>query len=212
MLRYPASRRPLLALSAALAACLFAAGCAAGDSYDDSYSSSGDSRGTETARPASVPQGAGIKAGWMDLRSTKQAGSLESLTLVSKSSPEGRKMAAGRATMLGGKVIADKMARDLVDAFREGGFSRYSVKVHPRSAPTGAVGVVWLDDGNGIRSLFLTRGAVQNPATAQLPRTYGDLKKLILAIHQATPGAAVSTGTGWSGDSMFRQDPSKRDR
>ena len=74
------------------------------------------------------------------------------------------------------------------------------------------MGVVWLDDGSGVRSLFLTRGAAAQSSTADLPATYGDLKKLLLAVHQATAGSAVNSGAGWSGDSLFRQDPGRRRR
>ena len=148
----------------------------------------------------------------MDLRDGTYRKGMMSLTLLGESSEEGSLIASGRAHMPGGKVIDDPSAARLVEAFQRGGFDRFALRVHPTEGPGNSLGVVWMDagDGTGFRSLFLVPGARRDPRTKDLPDVYDDLKKLILSIHQITPGSMVVTGEGWSGDSMMNQKPGGR--
>jgi hypothetical protein len=148
-----------------------------------------------------------MKAGWMDLRPATKPGQVSSLTLLSGNTPEGRLIQRGRAQMPGGKVIDDGTASDLLAAFANSGFDRFAVRANPTQGPAAAMAVVWIDRGSGYESLFFLPGARRNPETADLPDVYDGLKKLILGIHQATPGSAVTTGQGWSGDDLLKQKP-----
>ena len=157
-------------------------------------------------------EGPGVRIGWMDLKRASKAGQMQSLTLVGESTREGRLIASGRAQMPGGKVVSDSTAREMAVAFDQYGFGRFAVGVHPESGPSGALGVVWMDtgDGRGIRSLFLLPGSLNDSRTRDLPKTYEQLKALVLSVHQMTPGSMVVTGEGWSGDDMMNQRPGGR--
>ena len=56
------------------------------------------------------------------------------------------------------------------------------------------------------------RGQRQNPDTRELPDVFDALKKLVLTIHQRSPGSMVITGEGWSGDSMMNQKAGGKNR
>ena len=89
------------------------------------------------------------------------------------------------------------------------GFSRSAA---PQDGPSGALGVVWIDRGDGPESLYLMPGARQVEETRDLPDVYDALKKLILTVHQATPGSMVTTGQDWSGDDLMKQRPGEPGR
>ena len=69
-----------------------------------------------------------------------------------------------------------------------------------------------VDRGQGIESLFLVPGARQSSGTEDLPDVYDGLKKLILTVHQATPGSSVRIGKGWSGEDLMNQKPGDAQR
>ncbi len=196
----------LLLLLAACATGGLAAGCASGPSGGGGGGSSsprasgGDAPSGETA----------LEAGFYDPRSAARTGRLIALTLVNETTEKGRKMTSGLGTMDGGKVVDAATAAAIADSFREAGFDRFCLRALPTEGPSGALGVVWIDRGNGVESLFLMPGAVQNPETKDLPHVYQAIKLLIFKVHQATPGSMVTSGEGWSGDDIMNQKPERR--
>lgn len=188
-------------------AALLAAGCASGGTSPETSLEPVDSPSVADTAAAPSPAGPGVRAGWITFRAQKKRDQLMSQTLVGESTREGKLIASGRGRMDGGKAIDDGRMTDLVDAFDHTDFARYAVMADPNTPPAGALGVVWLDRGNGFESLFLMPGAVNDPSTAGVPKTYEALKALIFTIHQRTPGSMVLTGEGWSGDDMLKQRP-----
>ncbi len=148
----------------------------------------------------------------MDYRPPKKAGQVQTLTLLSQGTEEGRLIQRGRARMEGGKVVDDRTAAELLRSFEDSGFDRFALKRHPNDQAPGALQVVWIDRGNGFECLYLMPGARQNPETRDSPDVFDGLKKVIFVAHQMTPGSMVITGEGWSGDSMMNQQPGKKDR
>jgi hypothetical protein len=185
---------------------LLSSGCA---SPGGTYASEG-TPGVEV--DTSVVPADGIHFGWMDYRAAKKAGQVLSLTLVSENSKEGKLLASGRARMEGGKVVSDRDAAIVMAAFEEQGFQRFALKVNPNEAPAGALQSVWMRKDGEFETLYLMPGAVQNPETKDLPRTFQALKELIRQVHLSSPGSSVSTGDGWSGDDLLNQKVDGRPR
>lgn len=148
----------------------------------------------------------------MDYRAAKKAGQVSSLTLIGASTEAGRLIAAGRARMEGGKVVDDRVAAELSEAFDREGFREFALQRSPNEPIPGAMQCVWIDRGNGHETLFFTAGARQNPKTEKLPDVFDTLKKTIWYVHQRTPGSMVVVGEGWSGDDMFRKGDEGRGR
>lgn len=161
--------------------------------FDENAASTGESAGTA------------IRAGWMDLRTGTRGATR--LALASRSSDTGRAILAAKLFSPETKVMEDAAALDMVEAFRKQGFDRFAGTGSPDNPPPGAVGAIWLEQGGATRTMFLVRGAVQNAATADLPKVYEGLKFLVLSIHNNTPGFSISSGTGPADDSIFRQKP-----
>ncbi len=201
-----ASRTARANASLALGILLLLAGPSGCATSGTSSSSGGGSNPVTDAELGALPE-TGIKAGWMQFKSPTKTGQMTSLTLISESSKEGQLIAKGRARMDGGKVISDRDALALAASFDQEGFGRFAVKVNPNEAPTGALGAVWIDRGNGYESIFLLPGQRQNPATRDIPDVYFHLKGLILSVHQTTPGSSVRVGEGWSGEELLDQKP-----
>ena len=204
---------------AVLAALLLAACASSGDGGSPSRSSSNDRSGPGPQAPSSSDSGdrsalppRGVRAGWRDYRPAKNTGQVTSLTLLSQGTEEGKLISRGRARMEGGKVVDDGTAADLLEAVSRSGFDRYAVKRSPEEPVPGALEGVWIDRGNGFESLFLMRGQRQNSETREIPDVFDALKKLVLTIHQRSPGSMVITGEGWSGDSMMNQKAGGKDR
>ncbi len=195
-----------------LAACASDGGSSSSSGVREDSAEPGVASPAATEAPAATAAGKGIQAGWMDYRPAKKANQVNSLTLVGASTEAGRLIASGRARMDGGKVVDDRTAADLVEAFESEGFSRFALRRSPNEPIPGAIASVWLDRGNGPETLFFTAGARQNPKTEALPDVYDHLKKLVFTVHQATPGSMVVTGEGWSGDDMFRRNAEGRGR
>src|SRR5688572_28822538 len=169
---------------------LLLAGCAtAGDASAPADPASSDSTAVGSLEMPAA-EGPGIRAGWVNLKPREKRGQIMTLSLLSESSKEGKLIAKGYS-MEGGKVVSDQDAAGLQAAFEKAGFDRYAVKASPSEGPQGALGAVWIDRGRGIESLFLVPGARQNSETKDLPDVYDGLKKLILTVHQATPGSSV---------------------
>jgi len=190
---------------------MLAAACASGsaDAPAMPAASPGDPASAAAEFPSDAPAAAsaGVRAGWLTFKPPTKAGQVTTLTLVGENTEEGKLLSRGRVRLDGGKVVDEKTAANLADAFRQAGFDRFCVKRRPLPAPAGALAAVWIDRGQGVETLFLMPGARQNPATEDLPDVYDGLKKLILSVHITTPGSVVLTGEGWSGDDMLRQKP-----
>ncbi len=200
---------PLRATSAALLV-LALAGCASTEAPPADEAAAGDSAAVGSLEMPAA-EGPGIRAGWVNLKPREKRGQIMTLSLLSESSKEGKLMAKGYS-MEGGKVVSDRDAAGLKAAFEEAGFDRFAVRASPSEGPQGALGAVWIDRGQGIESLFLVPGARQNPETKDLPDVYDGLKKLILTVHQATPGSSVRVGKGWSGEELLNQKPGDTQR
>lgn len=198
-------------LTSALAA-LALAGCASGGTAPADDASPVDSTAAVGSMEIPVASGPGIRAGWMNLKPATKKGQIMTLTLLAESSKEGKLIASGRARMDGGKVVSDEDAAVILAAFEKAGFDRFSVKAAPMEGPAGALGAVWIDRGQGFESLFLLPGARQNSETKDLPDVYDGLKKLILTVHQSTPGSSVKVGNGWSGEELLNQKPGDTSR
>ena len=204
-------RLPAAILGAVLSSLLLAACGSTTDGGSRSESESPREAAAEAAPAGDVSAlpATGVKAGWIDPRSGGKSRQI-SLTLISASSQEGRLISTGRARMDGGKVVDDKTAGDILQAFDKAGFDRFAVMAKPEDAPSSTLGVIWIDRGRGIESLFFLPGARQDPRTADLPDVYDSLKKFILYIHQSSPGSMVTAGEGWSGDQMTDQKVEKK--
>ncbi|NUN51466.1 MAG: hypothetical protein HUU06_01590 [Planctomycetaceae bacterium] len=210
-MRAPGLPTAILAGVAFLLAPLLAPGCASDGGSGGGGTRAASSRGEPAAASsgASAAAGSDIMAGWMDLREGSRSGRLTTLTLVSENRQEGKLIQSGRARMDGGKVVDAETAAQIAASFDEAGFDRFCLSSRPTEGPSGALGVVWIDRGRGVESLFLLPGARQDPRTRDLPDVYDALKKLILYVHQSSPGSMVVTGEGWSGDDMMNQKPER---
>jgi hypothetical protein len=191
-------------LLAAILASAAAAGCASGGAAGGA--SPGSPVPTGNAALPEVPA-TGLQIGWMDYRPPKKRGQIQTLTLVSESTREGKLLRKGGVSMPGGKVVDDLTAAELIQSCIEGGFERFAVPCNPNAPMAGAMQSVWLDRGNGFECLFLHPGAIQNPETKDLPKVFEALKALVFTAHQVTPGSSVTTGQGWSGEDLMNQRP-----
>ena len=206
-LRSVPHRTSLAALLAlALAGCASSGEAAAPAPSDGSESVAAGTLELPTA------SGPGLRFGWKNLKPAEKRGQVMDLILLSESSKEGKLISTKGYSMDGGKVITDKDAAEMLIAFEKYGFNRFAVRTGPNEGPTGALGVVWMDRGKGIESLFLTPGARHNTDTKDLPDIYGDLKKLIWSVHVNTPGSSVRVGKGWSGEDLLNQKPGETHR
>jgi len=145
----------------------------------------------------------------MELRAVSKS-RLQSLAFVNRSSPEGEVLLKGRTRITDAKVLEDEEARRLAAAFDATDFGRYAVEASPDAAPSSAMGVVWLDSGGKVRSLFLMPGAGSRADTRAAAGVYQDLKFLLLSLDQTTPGFRVVTGSGSSGEGFENPPPRVR--
>jgi hypothetical protein len=206
--RTPARVRsaPLPALAVAA---LVLAACATGDASSapagpygvgPSDGASAPSPWTESGVEAAT--GPVVRAGYVETRMRSRS-AVTRLTLLSKGCPEVERLLRGRLVMPEAKVLSEEDSGLLPRGFRESGFEKYAVNASPDAAPQGCLGVVWLQEGNVTRSLFLMPGQRDNPATREVPDVYLQCKGLVMALHNRTPGFTVTTGSGWSDDSVF---------
>ncbi len=192
----------LLLASLALAACANSppGGGGGGAGGDD-----GDTRASGRAVQGNVQ---------ITLQTQTPSTPIQTFAFVNATSEIGRRITSGRATSTVIRVLSDADMAKLIEEIESRGFSSHAVAGRTlKNLPdaSGRRGVIVVEENGASRALDFGTGS----GGGALPTCYLECKKLILGVHGALQGLAVSgttTNSADDGSKVFQAPPIKLPR
>jgi len=187
---------------------ILATGCAS--TSDSSGSNSGGksnaAKKSEPDQPAPPTKGVTNKPIRLEWRSLNPRDGDQRMGLINRSSPDLALLIRNDPSFKNVKPVEDEIMANMLSAVRESEYFNLAKK-DSKADDFGmgdAHGVVWVQIGDEEWTLAFRAG--DGAADSELPRTYRDIKVLIMNVHSQTLWFSTSTS---GGEKTFRIEPHK---
>jgi len=187
---------------------ILATGCASTSdpSGNTSRGNTDSVKKSESDRPAAPTKGVTNKPIRLEWRSLNPRDGDQRMGLINRSSPDLALLVRNDPSFKNVKPVEDEIMANMLSAVRK---SEY-FKLAKKGSDAGdfemgdAHGIVWVQIGDESWTLLFRAG--DGAADSELPRTYRDIKVLIMNVHSQTLWFSASTS---GGEKTFRINPHK---